>query len=353
MAFRKKRTTHMVGGVLPIDKAQMGASLAKHARLLAKLPGKGKASIEQLEYAIHKAPATVEALMFGRGDHMGPGEVMLLVAAQDALGKGKPFVRARDHVVADPEVHGGDLHVKGSLTFAGNLFVLGDLIVDGLLCEHWHGAHCLVAGSIRARGIKCGGTILSGGGIAAEVVFVELEGRIGAGSALEADLVVVEGASARPLGKVKASNEIVLAHPNKKPLERLRALLAPSAFLTTDDGIFDYSALTGAITRNKPWAAGRGARPAKTPPAPRDAKAASTAKPRKAKTSRRRFVVVAGASKKFWEIRVDGPRVMTTYGRIGTPGQSTTKTFSGPSIAKEEAEKLVHAKRRKGYTEVA
>ena len=183
---KRKGKTAAAFGVLPIDKVAFGASLAKHARLLDRMPDLGKPGIDQLEYAIHKAPPTVEMLMFGRGERMGPGEVMLLVAAADALGKGKPMVRPRDHLVEDPEVHAGDLHVKGSLTFAGNLFVLGDLVVDGVLGEYSHGAHCLVAGSIRARGIKCGGTIVSGKEISAEVVFVEIDGRIGAATGLEA-----------------------------------------------------------------------------------------------------------------------------------------------------------------------
>ncbi|MGN6104054.1 MAG: WGR domain-containing protein [Kofleriaceae bacterium] len=59
-----------------------------------------------------------------------------------------------------------------------------------------------------------------------------------------------------------------------------------------------------------------------------------------------------GASKEFWEICVEGSRVTTRHGHIGSTGQSMTKAFSGPSIADTEARKLVHEKRRRGYAEV-
>jgi predicted DNA-binding WGR domain protein len=62
-----------------------------------------------------------------------------------------------------------------------------------------------------------------------------------------------------------------------------------------------------------------------------------------------RYELVEGSSSKFWEIELAGKAFTTTYGRIGTDGQSTTKTFADPAAAKKEHDKLVAEKTRKGY----
>ena len=45
----------------------------------------------------------------------------------------------------------------------------------------------------------------------------------------------------------------------------------------------------------------------------------------------RRFEFVEGTSSKFWEISTDGNNVTVRYGRIGTNGQSQTKSFTSPT----------------------
>lgn len=65
----------------------------------------------------------------------------------------------------------------------------------------------------------------------------------------------------------------------------------------------------------------------------------------------RRFELVAGSSKKYWEVSVEGAAVVTRYGRIGTDGHSTRKAFASAKVAGAEAEKLVRAKTKKGYSE--
>ena len=66
----------------------------------------------------------------------------------------------------------------------------------------------------------------------------------------------------------------------------------------------------------------------------------------------RRFEFVGGSSAKFWEIRVDGKEVSVCFGRIGTAGQSQTKSLPTEAKATEHAEKLIRAKLAKGYKEV-
>ena len=56
-------------------------------------------------------------------------------------------------------------------------------------------------------------------------------------------------------------------------------------------------------------------------------------------------------SKKFWKIAVEGKDHTVNYGQIGTDGTSRTKTFASEALALADAEKLVKAKKRKGYVE--
>lgn len=54
---------------------------------------------------------------------------------------------------------------------------------------------------------------------------------------------------------------------------------------------------------------------------------------------------------KFWTITLQDNSHTVTYGKIGTKGQSKTKTFDTPEKAQKDLEKLVKAKRKKGYEE--
>lgn len=65
-----------------------------------------------------------------------------------------------------------------------------------------------------------------------------------------------------------------------------------------------------------------------------------------------RFEFVQGTSSKFWEITRSDSNLTTRWGRIGTEGQSKTRTCSSPSAAKIEHDQLISSKVRKGYIEV-
>ncbi len=62
-----------------------------------------------------------------------------------------------------------------------------------------------------------------------------------------------------------------------------------------------------------------------------------------------RYEFSEGASNKFWEITLKGSDVVTTYGRIGAAGQSTTKSFESSSQAQSAYHKLIEEKTKKGY----
>lgn len=62
-----------------------------------------------------------------------------------------------------------------------------------------------------------------------------------------------------------------------------------------------------------------------------------------------RYEFIDGSSKKFWEIVLDGSSFTTTYGRIGTDGQSSTKEYDSDEKATKEYDKLIAEKTKKGY----
>jgi DNA ligase-1 len=67
--------------------------------------------------------------------------------------------------------------------------------------------------------------------------------------------------------------------------------------------------------------------------------------------STRRFEFSEGNSNKFWEISVKGTEVTVQFGRIGSKGQASVKSFADSATASQHAEKLVAEKLKKGYVE--
>jgi predicted DNA-binding WGR domain protein len=62
-----------------------------------------------------------------------------------------------------------------------------------------------------------------------------------------------------------------------------------------------------------------------------------------------RYEFKEGTSSKFWEITLDGSSFTTTYGKIGTDGQTTIKEWDSDDKAKKEYDKLIAEKTKKGY----
>jgi uncharacterized protein (TIGR02996 family) len=65
----------------------------------------------------------------------------------------------------------------------------------------------------------------------------------------------------------------------------------------------------------------------------------------------RTFVFTDGSSNKFWHIKLEGTKFTVQYGRVGTTGQTQTKSFATPALALKEYEKLIIEKLEKGYVE--
>jgi predicted DNA-binding WGR domain protein len=66
----------------------------------------------------------------------------------------------------------------------------------------------------------------------------------------------------------------------------------------------------------------------------------------------RRFEFQEGASHKFWEVSVGQDELTVRFGKVGTQGQTKTKSFESLDAMLEQAEKLIAEKLRKGYVEV-
>ncbi len=66
----------------------------------------------------------------------------------------------------------------------------------------------------------------------------------------------------------------------------------------------------------------------------------------------RRFEFEAGSSHKFWEITVEDNAFTVRYGKVGTEGQTQTKSYKDEAKATAEADKKITEKTKKGYVEV-
>lgn len=67
--------------------------------------------------------------------------------------------------------------------------------------------------------------------------------------------------------------------------------------------------------------------------------------------AKRYFEFSEGTSNKFWEVWVEGTKVLTRYGKIGASGQTTVKDEGSPAGAQKLHDKLVGEKTKKGYAE--
>lgn len=65
-----------------------------------------------------------------------------------------------------------------------------------------------------------------------------------------------------------------------------------------------------------------------------------------------RLELIGGASRKFWSGKVEGQKLIVTYGRIGGTGQVVRSSYASNAYAKAALAKLIGEKVRKGYVAV-
>ncbi len=68
---------------------------------------------------------------------------------------------------------------------------------------------------------------------------------------------------------------------------------------------------------------------------------------------RRELIYMDAKSSKFWTIELQGSGHTVTYGRIGSAGQTSSKSFASEEAARKDFDKLVKEKLSKGYVEKA
>src|SRR5262245_49390434 len=68
---------------------------------------------------------------------------------------------------------------------------------------------------------------------------------------------------------------------------------------------------------------------------------------------KRELVYMDAKSSKFWNIELSGNSHTVAYGRIGTDGQTLTKSFPSEDAARKDMEKLIREKLGKGYVDKA
>ena len=66
----------------------------------------------------------------------------------------------------------------------------------------------------------------------------------------------------------------------------------------------------------------------------------------------RRFIFSDAKSSKFWQVEQNGAEFTVTYGKIGSDGQTKSKTLDSKEDATKAVEKLIEEKTGKGYSEV-
>jgi predicted DNA-binding WGR domain protein len=113
-----------------------------------------------------------------------------------------------------------------------------------------------------------------------------------------------------------------------------------------------HSSPSESTHEDQDTAGGAPAEPASAPAEPAGAPAEPAGAPAEpAGATVRRLESTADASSKFWEISVAANSFTVRFGRIGTTGQTQTKSFADEATAAREAEKLIAQKLKKGYRE--
>ena len=66
---------------------------------------------------------------------------------------------------------------------------------------------------------------------------------------------------------------------------------------------------------------------------------------------KRAFIYQDDKSHKFWNIEINGSDLTVNFGKVGTAGQTQTKSLADTAAAGAHADKLIDEKNEKGYSE--
>lgn len=123
----------------------------------------------------------------------------------------------------------------------------------------------------------------------------------------------------------------------------------------SDGGVPRFPSYVGMRADAAPVTASAPSPKAKAPAKPTAAvnvsSTASSASSKRGDGKPRYFEFVDARSSKFWEVAHSGNEMTTRWGRIGSDGQSKTKSFPDESTAARQVQKLIDEKTGEGYVE--
>jgi hypothetical protein len=156
----------------------------------------------------------------------------------------------------------GSLHVKGNLEVGVDLFVSGDLTVDGVIRDKREWNHILVGGDVRAGAVDMGSQLYAGGRVEAEVVLVDGTGEILTKKGLHAKVLVEEGYDHRITADLQVKHHANFADDAEKGVVTLEKAFAPKLGAAIrrkwkaegDDFYFDKDVVIDAWKKGNAWA---------------------------------------------------------------------------------------------------
>lgn len=159
-----------------------------------------------------------------------------------------------------PVVWFGDAHLDADLDLDGPLIVLGDLTVDGLLCDgDVDRSFLVVTGNLRTRALYTGAFNLVLGDLHADVVVCfNSDGGLGAGGDLVADLFVQEQHSYEAAGTMRVRVPVLnwlqdgtILDDDRDTAERVGPWL-PEGYVSEDGEVDTWRVLTEAAAGHSP-----------------------------------------------------------------------------------------------------
>ncbi|MFO0668751.1 MAG: hypothetical protein U0235_03845 [Polyangiaceae bacterium] len=146
--------------------------------------------------------------------------------------RGAPVV-VRGDVLKPPRARSfvwilGDLHVRGNLSLSIDLFVSGNLVVDGVIRDITEWTHVLVLGDVSARAIVMGSQLYAGGAVDAPVVIVDGTGELVAKKGTSSTLLVEQGYDHTLSGKPRAKHRARFDEDAERALVTLERVLRPT-----------------------------------------------------------------------------------------------------------------------------
>jgi hypothetical protein len=121
-----------------------------------------------------------------------------------------------------------EITLEGNVETGVDLFVSGDLTVDGVVRDLREWTHILVGGSVKAGALDVGSQVYSAGAITAELVVIDGTGDLLARKGLRARLLVEEGFDHHVQANVTVKHRVVFTKSPEAGIATLEKVVAPT-----------------------------------------------------------------------------------------------------------------------------